>query len=184
MTVTNTRTIYHPVQRDSATYIRTAAETGGECTLLVLEVEPGGGNQLHRHKTYTERFTVLDGVLGVEAAGKQQLLRTGESLLVPIGGAHRFFSASESRTRFQVELRPGHAGFEQALRIGYGLAGDGLVNAAGIPKRILDIAVLLELSDMGFVGPMALLEPLFRLLAKLARRRGVLQALLARYCAT
>jgi quercetin dioxygenase-like cupin family protein len=177
-----TRTIYHPTQRDSATFIKTSAETGGEYSLLEIELEPGGGNALHRHTAYSERFTVIDGELGVEVEGQTRILRPGDSALVPIGSAHRFFSVEGSRARFNVELRPGHTGMEQTLRIGYGLAVDGQVNAKGHPSSPLHLAVLVELGGMGFVGPMALLAPLFRALAHLARRRGVLQALILRYC--
>lgn len=176
------RTHYHPIQRDSATFIQTSAETGGEYTLLEIELEPGGGNALHRHTSYSERFTVLDGALGIELAGKSQILQVGETALVPAGAVHRFYSVSPSRARFNVELRPGHTGFEQALRIAYGLATDGAVDAKGHPNNPLHMAVLLELGDMALVGLTAVLTPVFKLLANIARRQGVLQELIARYC--
>lgn len=183
MTTTElTRSIYHPIQRDRATFLKTSVETGGEYSLLEIELEPGGGNDLHRHTSYSERFTVLDGTLGVELDGQVSVLQPGGSVLVPIGGKHRFFSVADAPARFQVEMRPGHTGFEQTLRIGYGLAADGECNAKGLPTNPLHLALLLELSDMAMVGPAALLAPLFRLLATIARRRGVLDELVARYC--
>lgn len=181
-TVELTRSIYHPIQRDRATFLKTSAETGGEYTLLEIELEPGGGNALHRHTTYSERFTVLDGALGVEVEGQVSILHPGDSALAPVGSSHRFFSVEGSPARFNVELRPGHTGFEQTLRIGYGLAVDGQVDQKGHPSNPLHLAVLLEHSDMALVGPMALLAPLFGLLAGVARRRGVLQGLVARCC--
>ncbi len=77
--------------------------------------------------------------------------------------------------------RPGHAGFEQTLRVGYGLAADGLTNAAGVPKNILHLALLSQMSDMRLVGPIAAMNPLFGVLARLARRLGMEAELLARY---
>jgi quercetin dioxygenase-like cupin family protein len=180
MAIATARQIYNPVQRDRVTFLKTAGETGGELTLLEMEVAPGGGNFLHIHTTYSERFTVIEGELGVQI-GKQQVLRTGETALAAAGAVHRWYNPSTQPARIYVELRPGHAGFEQALRIGYGLATDGHTNAAGIPKNLLHLAVLTQMSDIKMVGSMALLTPLFGLLARIARRRGVEANLLARY---
>jgi mannose-6-phosphate isomerase-like protein (cupin superfamily) len=181
MAIATAREIYNPVQRDRVTFLKTAAETGGELTLLEMEVAPGGGNVLHIHATYSERFTVIEGALGVQIGKRQKMLRPGETEIVPAGTVHRWFNSSTQPARIYVELRPGHAGFEQALRIGYGLATDGQTNAAGIPKNLLHLAVLTQMSDIKLVGPMAVMSPLFGLLARIARRRGVEAELLARY---
>ena len=39
-----TRRYYHPLQKDYATFLKTSEETGGEFTLIEVEVAPGGGN--------------------------------------------------------------------------------------------------------------------------------------------
>lgn len=173
------RTYYHPDQRDRATLVSTSAETGGEYTLLEIELDAGGGNPLHRHLSYSERFTAIEGELGVIVAGTPYRLRPGDSMLVDPNVPHRFFSVSEATARFQVELRPGQIGFERAMRIGYSLAG----TATNPLTDLMYVAVLLELGDMAFEGPMALLNPLFGILRAVARRRGVAQELIARYCA-
>ena len=183
MAIAAAREIYNPVQRDRVTFLKTAAETGGELTLLEMEVAPGGGNSLHTHTTYSERFTVIEGELGVQIDRQQRVLRAGETEIVPARVVHRWYKASSRPARIYVELRPGHAGFEQALRIGYGLAADGRTNAAGIPTNPLHLALLLELGGMHLVGPIAALAPLFGLLARVARRRGVGAELAARYAA-
>ena len=46
------RRYYHPLQRDYATFLETSEETGGDSTLIEIEVAPGGGNAPHFHKTY------------------------------------------------------------------------------------------------------------------------------------
>jgi quercetin dioxygenase-like cupin family protein len=181
MTITLAREIYNPVQRDRVTFLKTAAETGGELTLLEMEVAPGGGNMLHTHTTYSERFTVIEGELGVQIGQQQRVLRAGETDIVPARVVHRWFNSSSQPARIYVELRPSHAGFEQTLRIGYGLAADGRTNAAGIPTNMLHLALLLQMGDMELVGPIAMLAPLFKLLARVARRRGVEAELMARY---
>jgi quercetin dioxygenase-like cupin family protein len=181
MIVDTARVIYNPVQRDRVTFLKTAAETGGELTLLEMEVAPGGGNSLHIHTTYAERFTVIESELGVQIGKQQRTLRSGETDIVPAGVIHRWYNPTQRPARIYVELRPGHAGFEQALRIAYGLATDGRTNAAGIPKNLLHLAVLTQISDIKLVGLMVALTPIFGLLARIARRRGVEAELLARY---
>lgn len=56
-----------------------------------------------------------------------------------------------------------------------------MTNAAGVPKNILHLALLAQMSDIRLAGPPAALNPLFSLLARLARRMGVEAELLARY---
>ncbi len=114
------RRYYHPLQKDYATFLETSEETGGDRTLIEVEVAPGGENDTHFHKTYEEHFEVIEGSLEVLVAGKNVL--------------HRFRNPTDTPTRFLVELRPGHAGFEKALKAGYGLAADGLTGSNGAPK--------------------------------------------------
>ena len=181
MAIATAREIYNPIQRDRVTFLKTAAETGGELTLLEMEVAPGGGNFLHIHTTYSERFSVIEGELGVQIGNEQYVLCAGETALAAAGTVHRWYNPSAQPARIYVELRPGHAGFEQALRIGYGLATDGYTNAAGIPKNLLHLAVLTHMSNIKLVGSMRMLTPLLGLLTRIARRRGVEADLLARY---
>ena len=79
-------------------------------------------------------------------------------------------------------MRPGSAGFEKALKAGYGLAADGLTRADETPKSLYQLAVLLEWSDIRLPGIFTVAEPLFGLLAKRARRKGIDSKLEARYC--
>jgi quercetin dioxygenase-like cupin family protein len=181
MTAETARTIYNPIQRDRVTFLKTAAETDGEVMLVEVELAPGGGNALHYHTSFSERFTPIVGELGVQVGKQQRALRPGESALVKQREIHRFYNGSDQPIRFYVEIRPAQAGFEQSLRIGYGLAADGRTNATGIPKDLLTLAVLIELSDTRLTGPLSLLNAIFGLLARIGRRRGVQAALVARY---
>lgn len=179
---TAARTIYNPIARDRVTFLKTAAETGGETTFVEVELAPQGGNGLHYHTSYTERFTVISGELGIQLGTEQIRLHPGETALVEIGQLHRFFNSSDQTARFYTELRPGHAGFEQSLQIGYGLAADGKTNKQGIPTNPLALAVLVDMSDTRLPGVFTVLQPLFGLLARIARRNGTLERLQQRYC--
>jgi quercetin dioxygenase-like cupin family protein len=175
------RRIENPLIGDVATILVTSEESGGERTLLQIELAPGGGNPIHFHKTYTERFTVLEGQLTVHASGRDHELGVGDELLAAIGERHHFANRSGEPVVFLVELRPGHRGFEKALQAGYGLATDGKTNDKSVPKSPLQAAVLLLWSDMGMPGIWTVLERPLRLLARLARRRGIDRELEQRY---
>jgi mannose-6-phosphate isomerase-like protein (cupin superfamily) len=77
------RRYYHPLQKDYATFLKTSEETGGEYTLIEVEVAPGGGNTPHYHKTYAEHFEVLEGVLEVTVGGETRALHPGEKAVAP-----------------------------------------------------------------------------------------------------
>jgi quercetin dioxygenase-like cupin family protein len=176
------RRIYNPAQKDYATFLETTASTNGKRTLLEVEVAPGGGNGLHYHTTYSERFEVLEGELCVQVGKKKLTLKPGESATAPINALHRFYNETSQTTRFLVELQPGSVGFEQGLQIAYGLAVDGRTNKEGMPTNIYHLAVILELTETMVPGVFALVAPIFRYLAARARRKGIEQELIRKYC--
>jgi quercetin dioxygenase-like cupin family protein len=178
---TGKRRYYHPGQKDWATFLETSEETGGERTLIEIELAPGGGNQPHYHLTYDEHFEVLEGELEVQAGKASRILRPGEKAVAYKTVLHRFRNPSDEPARFLVELRPGHEGFEKAIKVAYGLASDGLAAAHGAPKNPYHLALVFEWGEGRLPGAFALAEPLFRLLAKRARRKGIDKDLEARY---
>ena len=175
------RKIYSPVQRDAAIFLETTEESGGRRTLLEIELAPGGSNVAHRHLGYAERFVALDGELTVRVDGLLHVLQPGDEATAQPGVLHCFANETDEPVRFQVELAPGHRGFEQALQIGYGLAQDGLANGKGIPKSVVHAALLMQMGEMRVSGPMRALTPLLGALARWARRRGTDAALVERY---
>ncbi len=175
------RWIYNPVQKDRATFLETSEQTGGERTLIEFELAPGGGNSPHYHKTYDEHFEVVEGALEVLVGEEARTLRPGQKAVAPRNVLHRFRNTTEEPVRFLVELRPGSAGFEKALKATYALARDGRVRADGTPKNLYHLAVLLEWSEIRLPGLFTVAEPLFRLLARRARRKGIDRELEARY---
>jgi quercetin dioxygenase-like cupin family protein len=175
------RRIYSPVQQDAAIFLETSAESGGVRTLLEIELAPGGGNALHRHLSYAERFTCLEGELTVHVDGLLHVLHPGDQAVAETGVMHAFANDSDEPARFEVELVPGHRGFEQALQIGYGLAQDGRTNRKGVPRNLVQAAVLGDMAEIRVGGAMRALTPVLKLLARWGRRRGVDAALVERY---
>ena len=176
------RTIVNPVIKDTATFLRTAREPG-KLTEIEITLLPGGGNTLHYHKTYSETFTAVDGALGIKLGKKQTLiLQPGESYTVQPMQLHGFFNPGNNEIRFNIKIQPGHEGFENTLRIIYGLASDGLTDEKSIPKSLMHTAVVVTMSDMNAPGLLTWMSPLLKWLANKAKSNGLQQQLIAKYC--
>jgi hypothetical protein len=129
---------------------------------------------MHYHLTYTEAFHVLEGRLDVCVGGKRNHLVLGESqsAFVPVKTAHRFWNSSSKPAVFEVEIRPAR-NFEKSLRAQFGLVAAGKTTTRAIPKNVLDLALIYELSESYIAGvPLVLQRDVFRALAKIARWTG------------
>jgi quercetin dioxygenase-like cupin family protein len=175
------RKIYNPIQKDQVIFLKTYADTNGECTLVEVELADGGGVGLHYHKTYSEKFDCLEGELQVQLGKNIHLLQPGESATAAANTNHLFRNRSGKPCKFLVELKPASRGFEQSLQIGYGLAADGLCKANGFPKDKLALAWLFDISESNLPGWMSAFEFILRRQAKKARQKGIDAALIKKY---
>jgi len=175
------RKIYNPIQKDYVTFIKTAAETNGEYTLVEVELANGGGVGLHYHKTYSEKFDCLDGEVQIGLGKKIVTLKPGQSATAEPNVNHLFRNRSGKVCLFRVELRPASPGFEQSLQIGYGLTGDGLCKSNGFPKDKLVLAWLFDISESNLPGWMSVFEFILRKQAKKAREKQIDKALTEKY---
>jgi mannose-6-phosphate isomerase-like protein (cupin superfamily) len=177
------RKVYlNPVIGDKLVFLKTSRETGGTYTLVEIELAPGGGNLPHIHGAFSEMFIPMEGALEVRSGSGKLHLHPGQTHTALPGTPHCFRNPSDQPVRFQVELRPGHEGFENSLKIAYGLACDGLTNRKGMPRNLTHLSVVGILGDTYLPGILALCMPFFRWKARQARRNGVEQELLERYC--
>lgn len=177
------RKIINPIIKDTITFIQTSDETNSKISELELTLMPGGANFSHYHKTFTETFKAEEGRLGLKlGCGKVKILQPGETYSVLPGKAHSFFNPGKKEIKFNIKITPGNKGFENSLRILYGLAEDGLTDKKSIPKSLTHVAIIASLSDSYLPGIMKLLSPVFNLLAKRAKQRGVEKILIDKYC--
>ncbi|MBS9523143.1 cupin domain-containing protein [Litoribacter alkaliphilus] len=178
------RTITNPIFDDKVTFLKTSEETNREYTLLEIELAPKGGNPLHFHTCYTETFTAKEGQLEVkQEGGKSKILQPGESYKVAIMEPHGFHNPNDDKITFHVKLEPGQKGFEDSIRIMYGLAHDGLADKRGLPKDLATNFILAEMGNMespAFI--FKLLSPLGKYMAKKAIKKGKKKELLEMYC--
>jgi quercetin dioxygenase-like cupin family protein len=177
------RTIVNPVIKDSVTFMQTARESARKLTEIEIRLLPGGGNTLHYHKTYSETFTAVDGDLGVRIGkNERRILKPGQSHTVKPMQVHSFYNPGSSAIKFNVKIEPGHEGFENTLRILYGLAADGLTNEKSIPKSLTHTAVVITMSDMNVPGLLTFMSPVLKWLAGRAAANGTEQQLISKYC--
>jgi quercetin dioxygenase-like cupin family protein len=177
------RTVVNPIIKDTATFLQTSEETNGKLTEIEITLMPGGGNPLHYHKTYSETFTGIEGDLGVNLGkNKSKILKPGESFTVEPMAFHSFFNPADKEIKFNVKMNPGHTGFENSIRIIYGLAADGLTDKNTVPKSIKHMAIVVCMSDMNLPGLFTWLYPLLKFIANREKTNGGEQSLIDRYC--
>ena len=169
------------VQGTALTWVRTGAETAGEYGLLYAEYAPGIRVFPHYHTLYTETLHLFEGTLEGRIAGRPVRLQDGDEAVVPPRAVHGWRSTGDRRLRFVLEVRPAHAGFEKWLVTLHNMANDGLTHPDGRPRKLSHAALILVESDINLPGPGRALMPVFRVLAALARRRGVDRRLQQRY---
>ena len=175
------RRIYNPAQKDYVTFLKTADETNGECTLVEVELAPKGGVGLHYHKTYAEKFDCLSGELKVQLGKTIHTLHAGDTATAQPHINHRFFNTSDTVCTFRVELRPASRGFERSLQVGYGLARDGQTSRNGFPKDKYALAWLFSISESNLPGWRSIFEGILRKQAQKAIQKGLDKQLVEKY---
>ena len=176
------RVFTNPNVQDKVTFIRTSRETCGEYTLVEVELAPNGGTPMHAHTSFDEEFTAIEGVVGIRVEKRKLLLNPGKSAIAPVGKFHRFYNPGKRPIRFAVKIKPSCEGFENALKISYGLAEDGKATKAGVPKSFTHMALLTTMADTVLPGILSLLLPVLRWKARKAIRKGIDKELISKYC--
>lgn len=176
------RVFENPDIKDKVTVIESAEETDGAYLLVEVELAAGGGNNLHYHTTYSETFSPLEGVLGIDLEKKKLRLQPGQTAVAEKRQVHRFYNPGKTPIRFQVKIAPASPAFLETLAMAYGLAGDGHTNRKGMPKKLDHTAILLQHSDTRLPGFYSLIESILLWRAAKAEKRGVKRQLMQRYC--
>ncbi|HTU30053.1 MAG TPA: quercetin 2,3-dioxygenase [Solirubrobacteraceae bacterium] len=89
-----------------------AAQTGGQISMLTLELPRGAGMPAHRHATAHEGIYVLEGSLRVTLDGAEHRLSTGDYVSIPAGVEHSW-EGDAFFTKALLNSAPG--GIEQLL---------------------------------------------------------------------
>ena len=124
----------NPVTGEVLVFHRTSAETSGESVLVETIVRPHGFvAAAHVHPHQTERFEVLEGLLGLRVGDKELVVGPGDVAVIAPGTPHRFWNAGEDESRFLCEVRPALQ-FESLIETMFTLAAEGRTNRKGLPN--------------------------------------------------
>ncbi|MBN1618147.1 hypothetical protein JW887_02275 [Candidatus Dojkabacteria bacterium] len=133
---------------------------------------------LSKHREY-----LIDSEVGVGLSrGEKKILKPGNTYTVEPNNLHYYFNPTDREIKFKVEIKPGHEGFENSLRILFGLTADGLTNRKGVPKSIQHTAIIAVMADMNLPGFFTLIFPLLKRIARKAKESGIEGELIERYC--
>jgi mannose-6-phosphate isomerase-like protein (cupin superfamily) len=126
----------NPVTGEVLVFHRTSADTDGEAVLVETIVRPDGFvAAAHVHPHQSERFEVLEGVLGLRVGDRELLAEPGDVAVVPAGTPHRFWNAGNREARFLCEVRPALQ-FESLIETMFSLAAAGKTNTRGLPNPL------------------------------------------------
>ena len=158
------KTYYNPINGEYTKILKSSADTAGAYSHLEVLLKPGGGNPLHYHTRFTEHFFAVKGTLGLQYEKDIVYLQPGEDTFVPVGTVHRFFNDTQEDIIFRIILREGQPGFENFIKVLFGLVNDGKVYRGQMPKNPFYAALLLRWGDTHIVSPVfKILTPFARL---------------------
>jgi quercetin dioxygenase-like cupin family protein len=128
--------IENPVTGERMRFVEASDVTGGEYTLIELELEPNGTVAMaHMHPFQTETFEILEGTVNFKVAGETVVAQAGDVVTVEPGQAHKFWNDSGERVVFRTEVRPS-LNFERMIETMFSLAADGKTNKKGMPNPL------------------------------------------------
>jgi mannose-6-phosphate isomerase-like protein (cupin superfamily) len=172
------RTITNPIIGDTVTFLETAEETGGKYCRVKVLLQPGGGNPLHYHTTFTEHFETIKGTLNVQIGEDTLALKAGQAYLIKEKVVHRFYNESPYPVEFYCTITPARQ-FESLLRLAYGLAHDNKISPKnGMPKNLFQAAIMFQFGESYLPNiPIGLQKTVFGILAKIGVWLGYKKAL-------
>ena len=173
--ITPGQTLENPVTGERFTFTDTAATTGGELLAFDFGLRPGGAVPIpHVHPIQTERFEVIEGQMRFRVGLRTVVAGPGDVVEVEPGVAHSFANAGDEQARLRVEVRPALA-MEEMFADVIAMARAGRMGRRGMPRNLLDLALLARTYDQEAHAPLLGLRLQRILLAPLvwlARRRG------------
>jgi mannose-6-phosphate isomerase-like protein (cupin superfamily) len=134
-----------------------AAQTGGQFTLIESIMPPGGDGGLHVHANDDESMHMLEGELDVTIGETSFTLKPGETYLAPRGMPHRLRNLGSVPARSLLITTPG--GFDEMIsQAGFAL-DEGAVPGPAVPPTPEQIGRLLAVAAKFGISVLAPPEP-------------------------
>ena len=148
------QTLENPVTGERFTFTATSADTDGELLAFDFALRPGGAVPIpHVHPIQTERFEVVDGSMTFRVGLRKVHAGPGDVIEVAPGVAHSFANDGEEEARLHVEVRPALAMEEMFAEV-VAMAEAGRMTRRGMPRNLLDLAVLARTYDQEAHAPL------------------------------
>jgi quercetin dioxygenase-like cupin family protein len=145
--ITPGQTLENPVTGERFTFIDTAASTGGELLSFELGLRPGGAVPVpHVHPIQTERFAVVAGRMRFRVGRRTVVAGPGEVVEIAPGVTPGFANDGDEDARVRVEVRPALR-MEEMFADVVAMAGAGRMSRRGLPRNVLDLAMLARTYD-------------------------------------
>ena len=127
----------------------------------------------HLHPALHKHFSVLEGDVTVARDGQRSVLHAGQSAHIDPGIWHDWWNEAEADAVVRVEITPGER-FVLMIETMFGLAGEGHVDAKGMPNPLQLALTAYEFSDVIVFRrpPPAIQRLVFAALTPIATRRG------------
>ena len=151
-------------------------------SVMEFSILPGEKTPWHYHTLFSETFEILQGTLEVGKGKDIYHLRQGEIAMIEPNEIHYYHNISGEECIITTSLDPGNKNFENSLFILKGLARDGLASHSGTPRKFLDLVLFVYLSNSRMIGFQRIAEPVFRVFAKAAIKKGRLNELMEKNC--
>jgi quercetin dioxygenase-like cupin family protein len=162
--------------------LKTGKDTNGEYDLIEYVVFPKAKTSVrHYHKEFSERFTISNGMMILEAGNDYKLLTPGESFIVQRNQPHTFFNHTSDDVRFTTEIRPASESYIKALIIRQALINNGLCNKSGLPKKLSYLTILINLSKSYPTGFRGFLQKFLRRRAETPKMKKLEAELIKKY---
>lgn len=166
--------VSNPTTGEWITGLVTGDETDGEYAVgLGIFPADNDGPPAHFHVGYEESFACIEGEFVIERDGVEHRLSAGEEHAVPADIAHTFRNVGDDVGAVVTTARPAARTFEVITTL-FGMAHEGTLTDGGKPGFLQGMAMTAGLADdtVFTSPPPAVTQPLAKLVAPIARRRG------------
>ena len=175
------RTFTNPVGGESLRVLKECKDTDGEFSLMEVTGPPNIGVPDHKHFTFSEKLTVLEGTIYANIEGETMKYSQGETLVFDAMVVHRWWTEEESM-KIRVETHPCVDGFHQSIEIMANMPPEK-VNDKGIPTSLWEIAAISDIGEgqieEGIVG--RIFYSILRLMMMTNKGKRIKEELLKKY---
>lgn len=122
-------------------FCRTGRETNGELLEMEAIYRPSSSRPpAHFHPKQEETFSIVSGALRFVVDGREQMVSSGDRIIIPPGAVHAAANPTSEETRVIWQVRPALR-TQQFFETLYGLAGSSKTNSQGVPN-LLQMALI------------------------------------------